>query len=115
LGGHAALPSQLTDALLGIGGAPEVPGKPVMSDLRTRKKSLPVVAALTSGTEAGGELGELLAKPEALTEDALADGARLIEAAGGRDWVEAEADSALASAEKCLAETEMPDDVRAEF
>lgn len=114
-GAHVGLAFQLTDDMLGIWGAPEVTGKPVMSDLRTRKKSLPVVAALTSGTEAGRELGELLAKPEALTEDELADGARLVEAAGGRDWVEAEADSALASAEKCLAETEMPDDVRAEF
>jgi geranylgeranyl diphosphate synthase type I len=114
-GAHVGLAFQLTDDLLGIWGAPEVTGKPVMSDLRTRKKSLPVVAALTSGTGAGRELGELLAKPEALTEDELADGARLVEAAGGREWAEAEADSALASAEKCLAETEMPDDVRAEF
>src|ERR1700689_3960815 len=114
-GAHAGIAFQLTDDLLGIWGAPEVTGKPVRSDLRARKKSLPVVAALTSGTEAGDELGELLAKPEALTEDELADGARLIEAAGGRDWVEAEADSALALAEKGLAETEMPDDVRAEF
>src|SRR5580693_7174880 len=114
-GAHAGLSFQLVDDLLGIWGAPEVTGKPVGSDLRTRKKSLPVVAALTSGTGAGRELGELLAKPEALTEDELAGGARLVEAAGGREWAEAEADSALASAEKCLAETEMPDDVRAEF
>jgi geranylgeranyl diphosphate synthase, type I len=114
-GAHVGLAFQLTDDLLGIWGAPEVTGKPVMSDLRARKKSLPVVAALTSGTEAGRELGELLAKPEALTEDELEHGAGLVEAAGGRDWVEAEADSALASAEKCLAETEMPEDVRAEF
>jgi geranylgeranyl diphosphate synthase, type I len=114
-GAHVGLAFQLTDDLLGIWGAPEVTGKPVMSDLRARKKSLPVVAALTSGTEAGRELGGLLAKPEALTEDELADGARLVEAAGGRDWAEAEADSALASAGKCLAETEMPEEVRAEF
>src|SRR6204780_4942666 len=44
-GAHAGLAFQLTDDLLGIWGAPEVTGKPVRSDLRTRKKSLPVLAA----------------------------------------------------------------------
>ena len=52
-GSHAGLAFQLTDDLLGIWGAPEVTGKPVGADLRARKKSLPVVAALTSGTGAG--------------------------------------------------------------
>jgi geranylgeranyl diphosphate synthase type I len=86
-----------------------------MSDLRTRKKSLPVVAALTSGTRPGQELGTLLARPEPLSEGELAHAARLVEEAGGRDWAEGEADQALAAAGKCLAETDMPEDVRAEF
>jgi geranylgeranyl diphosphate synthase, type I len=114
-GAHLGLAFQLTDDLLGIWGAPEITGKPVRSDLRTRKKSLPVVAALTSGTEAGRQLSALLARPDALGEDELMRAAGLVEAAGGREWVEAEADVALASADKCLAETDMPDDVRAEF
>ena len=59
-GGHVGLAFQLTDDLLGIWGAPEVTGKPVRADLRARKKSLPVVAALTSGTPAGDELGRCL-------------------------------------------------------
>jgi geranylgeranyl diphosphate synthase type I len=86
-----------------------------MSDLRTRKKSLPVVAALTSETEPGRELGALLGRPEPLSEDELVRAASLVEEAGGREWCEAEADAALAAAGKCLAETDMPDDVRAEF
>src|SRR5260370_1035967 len=45
-GSHTGLAFQLVDDLLGIWGAPEVTGKPVWSDLRTRKKTLPVVAAL---------------------------------------------------------------------
>ena len=114
-GAHVGLAFQLTDDLLGIWGAPEVTGKPVRSDLRTRKKSLPVVAALTSETEPGAELAELLARPESLSEDQLVRAAGLVEAAGGRMWAETEADAALAAAGKCLAETEMPDDVRAEF
>ena len=114
-GAHMGLAFQLTDDLLGIWGTPEITGKPVRSDLRTRKKSLPVVAALTSGTQPGRELGVLLALPEALSEDELIHAAGLVEAAGGREWAESEADSALASADKCLSETDMPDDVRAEF
>jgi geranylgeranyl diphosphate synthase, type I len=114
-GAHVGLAFQLTDDLLGIWGAPEVTGKPVMSDLRARKKSLPVVAALTSQTAAAQELKDLLARPEPLAEDELADAARLVEAAGGREWAESEADAALAAAGKRLAETDMPGDVQGEF
>jgi geranylgeranyl diphosphate synthase type I len=114
-GAHAGLAFQLTDDLLGIWGAPQITGKPVRSDLRTRKKSLPVVAALTSDTDQGRQLGELLARPEPLTEEDLVLAAKLVEAADGKRWTEAEADTQLAEAERCLAETDMPDDVRAEF
>jgi geranylgeranyl diphosphate synthase, type I len=114
-GAYAGLAFQLTDDLLGIWGSPEATGKPVMSDLRTRKKSLPVVAALTSGTAAGQDLAELLIKPGPLSEDDLVRAAGLVEAAGGRRWAEAEADAALASAVSYLSEAEMPHDVRAEF
>jgi geranylgeranyl diphosphate synthase type I len=107
-GAYAGLAFQLTDDLLGIWGAPEVTGKSVHSDLRARKKSLPVVAALTSGTDAGQELAGLLASPESLTEDDLRRAAQLVEAAGGKDWAQDKADSALA-------EVDLPRDVRAEF
>jgi geranylgeranyl diphosphate synthase type I len=114
-GAYAGLAFQLTDDLLGIWGAPEVTGKSVHSDLRARKKSLPVVAALTSGTDAGQELAGLLASPESLTEDDLRRAAQLVEAAGGKDWAQDKADSALASAIGYLAEVDLPRDVRAEF
>jgi geranylgeranyl diphosphate synthase, type I len=114
-GAHAGLAFQLTDDLLGIWGAPAVTGKPVRSDLRARKKSLPVVAALSAGTGEAGELAALLAREEALSEDDLALAAGLVEAAGGKSWTEAEAATQLAAAHKCLAETSMPDGVRAEF
>jgi geranylgeranyl diphosphate synthase type I len=87
----------------------------VRSDLRARKKSLPVVAALTGGSPQGQELGALLARPDQLSEDELALAARLVEEAGGKSWTEEEAAAQLAAAEKCLTETDMPDDVRAEF
>jgi geranylgeranyl diphosphate synthase type I len=114
-GAHMGLAFQLTDDLLGIWGAPEVTGKPVGSDLRSRKKSMPVVAAITSDTEAGRELAALFAEPGALTEDEVLHAAKLVEVAGGKQRTEAAADAELASAASCLAEADMPDDVRAEF
>jgi geranylgeranyl diphosphate synthase type I len=114
-GMNIGLAFQLTDDLLGIWGAPEVTGKPVGSDLRARKKSMPVVAAVTSGTPAGQELGTLLAKPDPLAEDEVAHAAWLVEAAGGKERTEGMADSALASAFECLERAKLPEDVRAEF
>src|SRR5262249_19004032 len=104
-GAYIGLAFQLTDDLLGIWGAAEVTGKPVRSDLRSRKKSLPVVAALAA----------LPARHDPLTEHELLRAADLVETAGGKKWVEAEADTALSSAMGCLKEADMPEDVRAEF
>jgi geranylgeranyl diphosphate synthase type I len=114
-GAEAGLAFQLADDLLGIWGSPETTGKPVLSDLRTRKKTLPVVAALTSGTEAGDRLADLLARPEPLSEIDLGEAARLVDEAGGRAWAETEAKHRLDAAERKLAEADMPPSVRAEF
>jgi geranylgeranyl diphosphate synthase type I len=114
-GAHAGLAFQLTDDLLGIWGAPEVTGKPVRADLRARKKSLPVVAALAAGNAQARQLAVLLASVDPLSEDDLLLAAQLTEAAGGKSWAENEAADQLAAAHKCLADADMPDDVRAEF
>jgi geranylgeranyl diphosphate synthase type I len=114
-GGHVGLAFQLTDDLLGIWGAAEVTGKPVMADLRSRKKSLPVVAALTSGTEEAAELKVLLAREDELSEEDLAHAADLIVAAGGKAWAEKEADDRLAAAAASLDGIGIPAEVRAEF
>ena len=114
-GAHVGLAFQLTDDLLGIWGAPERTGKPIGSDLRARKKSLPVVAALTSGSPAAGRLRELLTQEAPLTDADVALATRLVEDAGGKSWTEAEAGTQLAAAGKCLAEADVPGDVRAEF
>jgi geranylgeranyl diphosphate synthase type I len=85
-GEHVGIAFQLEDDLLGIWGAPQRTGKPVLSDLRSRKKSAPVVAALTSGTPAGDALRALYEQPAPLDEDQLIEAATLVEAAGGRAW-----------------------------
>ncbi|GAA2721319.1 polyprenyl synthetase family protein [Actinocorallia aurantiaca] len=82
-GEHLGLAFQHMDDLLGIWGDPAETGKPVYSDLLNRKKSLPVVAALTSGTRAARALHDLYRTPGAFDP---AEAAALVEAAGGRSW-----------------------------
>ncbi len=94
---------QHIDDLLGIWGDPAVTGKPVYSDLQNRKKSLPVVAALGSGSPAGAELAALYAHPDPLTAAELARAADLVDEAGGRSWSQTQADTLLASALRSLA------------
>lgn len=97
-GERLGLAFQLVDDLLGIWGDPQVTGKPVYSDLRRRKKSLPVVAALTSGTPAGDELAALYHRDQPLSDADLLPAAELIDSAGGRAWCQAQADDLLAQA-----------------
>ncbi|MEU8460189.1 family 2 encapsulin nanocompartment cargo protein polyprenyl transferase [Streptomyces sp. NPDC029003] len=88
-GREAGLAFQLIDDLIGIWGDPGHTGKPAGADLIARKKSLPVVAALTSGTGAGEELAALYAGP--MEGDDVRVAARAVERAGGRDWAQAHA------------------------
>jgi geranylgeranyl diphosphate synthase, type I len=94
-GRHLGLAFQLVDDLLGIWGDPAVTGKPVHADLIHRKKSLPVVAALTSGTAAGSELARYYGSVEPADPAQLAHLAALVEAAGGREWAVTQADHYL--------------------
>jgi geranylgeranyl diphosphate synthase type I len=114
-GAEMGLAFQLVDDLLGIWGSPDVTGKPVLSDLRARKKSLPVVFALNAGTRDSARLAELYREPDPPSEDVLHEMARLVDVAGGRDWAAAEADRRIASAERHLDESGMDELVAAEF
>lgn len=111
-GAHLGLAFQLVDDLLGIWGSPERTGKPVLSDLRSRKKSVPVVAAFEAGGPAAEQLRSLYALHRELTGGELAEAARLVSEAGGRDWTEKAADRELAAALEGLEQLEMPPDVR---
>ena len=105
---HVGLAFQLEDDLLGIWGDPAVTGKPALADLRARKKSLPVAAALATGGPAADRLRAWLATPspppgrpvEDLAE--LRAVAGLVEQAGGRVWAAAEAARQVALAEQAL-------------
>ncbi|MEU0411010.1 family 2 encapsulin nanocompartment cargo protein polyprenyl transferase [Streptomyces griseorubiginosus] len=95
-GREAGLAFQLIDDVIGIWGDPSRTGKPAGADLAARKKSLPVVAALTSGTPAAAELAELYAAP--YDEGDLARTVLAVEAAGGRDWAQVQAADRMARA-----------------
>jgi geranylgeranyl diphosphate synthase, type I len=97
-GDRVGLAFQLVDDTLGIWGDPTVTGKPVHSDLHSRKKSLPVVAALTSGTPAGRELAALYHREAPLAAADLVRAAELVDLAGGRAWTMARADALLTEA-----------------
>jgi geranylgeranyl diphosphate synthase, type I len=97
-GAHVGLAYQHVDDLLGIWGDPAATGKPVFSDLRSRKKSLPVVFALTSDTSAGRTLARLYRRAGELSADDLRRAAMFVDAAGGRTWSRGEADELLALA-----------------
>jgi geranylgeranyl diphosphate synthase, type I len=98
-GEELGLAFQATDDLLGIWGDPDRTGKPVWSDLRQGKKTLPVTAALSFGGAAAAELRSLLdARPS--TEADFSRAAALIEAGGGR---EATAELAAGCSQRALA------------
>ncbi len=101
-GAQLGLAFQHVDDRLGIWGDPAVTGKPVYSDLARRKKSLPITAALISGTSAGSELAALYETERPLTDSELTYAADLVEAAGGRRWSLNEAEAYLASAQQLL-------------
>lgn len=73
-GHHLGLAYQAIDDVLGIWGDPESTGKQTWSDLRQRKKSLPVAAALEVGGPAAKQLGELLATDASLRVGKTASG-----------------------------------------
>ena len=106
---------QAVDDVLGIWGDPAVTGKPVASDLRQHKKTLPVVHALTSSGPAGARLRLALSNGE-LDEEAVAGAARALDEAGSREWTAALAarhlSAALASIDAAGLEPSAADELR---
>jgi geranylgeranyl diphosphate synthase type I len=109
-GYELGLAFQLVDDLLGIWGASASTGKPVGADLRARKNSLPVVAAMNSGSAAGDELRSLYGSgslhPDA-DDDAVARATALVDEAGGRTWAVEESERRLAHACEALTRADL--------
>ena len=101
-GSKLGLAFQAADDLLGIWGDPAVTGKPVGNDLRERKKSFPVVVALSQQTAASEELASILTQDAALNEAAIARATELVEQAGGKESATAAAHDYLNQALSCI-------------
>ncbi len=69
-GRHLGVAFQAVDDLLGIWGDPATTGKPSGNDIRQRKKSMPIVAALGAGDDEARELESILFGP---SDDATAE------------------------------------------
>ncbi|AKG46433.1 polyprenyl synthetase family protein [Streptomyces xiamenensis] len=119
-GHHLGLAFQAVDDLLGIWGDPAATGKQTWSDLRQRKKSLPVAAAVAADGGAARQLTALLTADAKKSEEEFADfdeaefaaRAALIEEAGGRQWTADEARRQHDTALRALDGLGMPDTVR---
>ena len=106
---------QLVDDLLGIWGDPRVTGKPVGSDLRARKNSLPVCYVLGRGGSVAQRLRDVLGGTDDLDEERVATASDLVAEGGGRAWAAEEAERRLAGAGAALERAGIPADVLREL
>jgi geranylgeranyl diphosphate synthase type I len=113
-GFHLGLSFQAVDDLLGIWGDPRVTGKPVCSDLRQQKKTIPIVAALVHADGQADRLRDLLAGSRT-SERQAARAAELIEHCGGRRVAEQLAADHLDLALAALREASIDAAVEAEL
>ncbi|MFD4988201.1 polyprenyl synthetase family protein [Streptomyces sp. NPDC058374] len=103
VGRELGLAFQITDDALGVWGDPARTGKPVGSDLRRRKKSLPVIRALERGGGHARRLAELLESEGSLDDERVRRAIDLLGDAGGPALVLDESRAALERAQAALA------------
>jgi geranylgeranyl diphosphate synthase, type I len=86
-GAELGLSFQAVDDILGIWGDPAVTGKPVGSDLASKKKTLPVAFAIAASGDAGEELAAMFRNGD-LDPAAVRHATSIVERAGGREATE---------------------------
>ena len=111
-GEHLGLAFQLVDDLLGLVGEPEVTGKPVLSDLRSRKKTAPLLLALESGGPGTDRLREHLAGTGDPGQQTLRELADIVVALGGAEATSAEIARRIRLAEESLANVDLTNGAR---
>jgi geranylgeranyl diphosphate synthase type I len=99
---------QMQDDLLGLWGNPEQTGKPIGSDLRNRKKTLPIL----HGVAHSPEFGILLAE-ETLDDAAVQQGLALLETTGSRGYTQTRMSTYHQAALKALAQSQGTGDAHA--
>ncbi|GAA2355443.1 polyprenyl synthetase family protein [Dactylosporangium salmoneum] len=94
-GVRLGLAVQFAEDLLGIWGEHAGPGRPAYADLRRRRRSLPVAAALAAGAD---ELAGLFDGRGRLSDADAERAAKTIEQSGARDWCRRQAEELLSQA-----------------
>jgi geranylgeranyl diphosphate synthase type I len=103
---------QIRDDILGIWGLSSETGKPSGSDIRRRKKSLPVIYALThAGGESRTKLLEFYRRSEPVTPSEERFVLETLEASGARDYAQSQADRLKTEAQAALAAA-IPGDIK---
>jgi geranylgeranyl diphosphate synthase, type I len=110
-GRELGLAFQMVDDLLGIWGDPAVTGKPAGNDLARRKRSMPVVAALNSGTRSATELAGIYHSSTPMSPADVDRAVALIEATGGRRLTQRQADRHMRAAVTALPDWMAADDL----
>ena len=88
-GEHLGMAFQIQDDILGAWGDPEVTGKSAATDIRDKKKTLPVVYALThSDLAAARQLADLYAHEGSLESSGIETVLELLEGLGARQYSE---------------------------
>lgn len=87
IGEKLGIAFQIQDDILGIWGEPEVTGKPVADDLRSRKKTLPVLHALNREDSGAARLHHLYSQ-EQLSESDVAEAVHILDTCGARAYAE---------------------------
>jgi geranylgeranyl diphosphate synthase, type I len=103
LGEAIGLSFQIIDDILGIWGNPARTGKPVADDLRSRKKSLPLILALSSPEASSGEFRKLFRQPE-LSEEEIQRAIQILDDLKIKEQCEVRAAMETARTRKILAE-----------
>lgn len=114
-GERIGLAFQVVDDLLGIWGDPSMTGKPIHSDLRSRKKTLPVVAALMSESPAARALAGFYYADQPMSRQEVVRAAELVDSAGGRRWSLVQIDEQLSLALRHLRAAELTEQGAAEL
>ncbi|WP_328314809.1 polyprenyl synthetase family protein [Streptomyces sp. NBC_00442] len=111
-GRHLGVAFQCVDDVLGIWGDTARTGKPVGADLLARKKTLPVLAALSRDRATAAPIARLYGVPGRLSPGQVQELTRKIERAGGRAAAESEAARQVEEALRCLEREDIPPSAR---
>jgi geranylgeranyl diphosphate synthase type I len=115
-GENLGLAFQIVDDILGIWGDPQVTGKPAASDIRQRKKTLPIVRALEEEQRTGGKDLRKIYQREVIDKEAVEAALMILENLEARRCAEEMANEyyrqALAELDAVGVENEAQDDLR---